>query len=118
MANDPKVKPLKEELSSKQGADGFTKSVAAGVEKTVRGAYELSGKQVRVKGTRFIPSTVVELGRGRFQVMANTVVEIAGQGGRPSRSEAVESVVTVGRKKAGQVLDGVKIPAFERLALR
>jgi hypothetical protein len=93
---------------------GVTKKVAAGVGRQIKQAFEVNGKRVRLKGMRFIPSTKIELGQGAFQVMANTVVEVAGAKLGEKRAESVDSVVTVDREKSGQVLKAVKIPALER----
>lgn len=90
---------------------GVTKKVAAALGREITEAYRDNGRKVRLKGMRFIPSTRMDFGPGKFEVLANTVVEVQGQGGRPSRSEAVDAVLTVGRDK-GQVLHDVKIPAL------
>jgi hypothetical protein len=93
---------------------GITKKVASGVEEQVKSAFGKSGKQVTVKGMRFIPSTKVDLGQGAFQVMANTVVEVAGTGSH-RREESVDSVVTVDRgERRSQTLRAVKIPSLDR----
>ncbi len=93
---------------------GVTIKVAQALGQQIKGAYQRHGQKVRLKGMRFIPSSLVELGNGRFEVLANTVIEVAASGGRPSRSEAVDSVVTIDRESAGQVLKDVKIPALDR----
>jgi hypothetical protein len=93
---------------------GVTKKVARGVSQKIRAAYGGSGKRVRLTGMRFLPSTKIDLGNGAFQVMANTVVQVTGRAGA-QRSEAVDSVVTVmKKKKEGQVLESVKIPYLQK----
>jgi hypothetical protein len=95
-------------------SSGVTKKIAEGVSQKIRAAYRGRGERVRLKGMRFLPSTKIELGDGTFQVMANTVVEVSG-GSNMQRSEAIDSVVTVQRKKhEGQVLESVKIPYLEQ----
>lgn len=94
---------------------GVTKKVVASLGRQIKGVFGQNGKSVVVKGMRFIPSTKVDLGGGSFQVMANTVVEVAGSGGGSTRSQSVDSVVTVERVAGGQVLKGVKIPSLERM---
>lgn len=80
----------------------------------IKEAFEKRGQHVRIRGTRFIPSTKVELGPGTFQVMANAVVEVAGAGGGPDRPRAFDTVLTVGRRpKAGQVLEKVEMPVLD-----
>lgn len=90
---------------------GVTKKVAEELGREIAEAYRGKGRTVRLKGVRFNPSSKMNLGDGQFEVLANTVVEVEGQEGRPARSEAVEAVVTIGRDK-GQVLRTVKIPAL------
>jgi len=90
---------------------GVTNKVAKELGREVAEAYKGKGRQVRLKGVRFNPSSKMSLGQGQFEVLASTVVEVEGQEGRPDRSEAVEAVVTIGRDK-GQVLRTVKIPAL------
>lgn len=91
---------------------GVTKKVAVALAREVREAYKGKGRKVRLKGMRFIPSSRMDFGEGKFEILANTVVEVEGQGGRPARSEAVDAVLTIGRDK-GQVLSAVKIPALD-----
>lgn len=94
---------------------GLTKKVVSSLGKQVKDVFQRHGTDVSVKGMRFIPSTKVDLGEGAFEVLASTVVEVAGNGKAPARPEAFDSVITVGRlEHTGQVLKGVKIPALER----
>jgi hypothetical protein len=94
---------------------GVTKKAATGVGKSIRLAFKESGRTVRLKGMRFIPSTKVDLGKGSFEVVANTVIEVGGQNGQPARAASVDSVVTIGRDNSkSQVVMAVKIPALER----
>lgn len=95
---------------------GVTKKVVAALGREITEAYRDKGRSVRLKGMRFIPSSRLDFGEGKFEVLANTVVEVEGQEGRPSRSEAVDAVLTIGRDK-GQVLSAVKIPALDWSAL-
>lgn len=90
---------------------GVTKKVAAALGQEIKKAYKGKGRTVRLKGMRFIPSSRMDFGEGKFEVLANTVVEVQGQAGRPSRSEAVDAVLTIGSDK-GQFLSAVKIPAL------
>lgn len=112
MSKDPKT--------SKAGAvhvigaegTGVTKKVASHLSRRIKEAYGQSGKHVRLKGMRFIPSTKIDLGEGSFQVIANTVIEIASSSGA-KRAESIDSVVTIdGKKNTGQVLRDVKIPSL------
>jgi len=98
-------------------SSGVNEKVVVGVGRQIREAYGEKGKEVRLKGVRFIPSTKVDLDDGAFQVMAKTVVEVS-SGVDAGRAEAVDSVVTIGRgKDEGQVLESVKIPYFEQRAI-
>lgn len=93
---------------------GVTKKVATGLGMRIKDAFGKRGKHVKIKGMRFIPSTKVDLGQGSFQVMANTVVEVAGDKGKPARAQAFDSVLTVThRTREGQTLEGVKIPSLD-----
>lgn len=95
---------------------GLTKKVVSSIGRSIKTAFDQDGRVVVVKGLRFIPSSRVDLGGGTFQVMANTVVEVAASRGAPGRARSVDSVVTVGREGGtGQVLKGVKIPELDRL---
>jgi hypothetical protein len=93
---------------------GVTKKVAVEFGREITEAYRDKGRTVRLKGMRFIPSSRTDFGGGAFEVLANTVIEVEGQEGRPARSEAVDAVLTIGKGK-GQVLRTVKIPALGRL---
>ena len=90
-----------------------TRKVQKGIAKQIMAAYQAKGRDVRLKGMRFIPSTVIELGGGKFEVIANSVIEVQQPGGLPRRSESIDSVVTIDRLKSGQELRGVKIPSLE-----
>lgn len=113
MANQPKSKPLAGLNIVFAKPAGVTKKVAEALGRQIKGAYLEQGKKARPKGIRFIPSTRVDLGEGKFQVLANTVIEVAATDGRPSRSEAIDVVATIDRQQTGQVLTSVKIPALE-----
>jgi hypothetical protein len=93
---------------------GVTNKVATGLGISIREAFGRRGKHIKIKGMRFIPSTKVDLGKGSFQVMANTVVEIAGVNGAPVRPQAFDSVVTIARQPhSGQILESVKFPVLD-----
>ena len=94
---------------------GITKKVASRVGRQIKDALSLGGNKVYIKGLRFIPSTKVDLGEGAFQVMANSVIEIAGPSGTRGRAESIDSIVTVHRERPnGQVLRAVKIAPADR----
>ena len=94
---------------------GITDQVARTLGGEIKAAYrKVKGREVQLQGMRFSPSSRVDIGDGQFQILANTIVEVAGVGGRPSRSEAIESVVTIDGKQRNQSLKNVKIPAFLR----
>lgn len=94
---------------------GITDKVARILGAEIETAYrKIKGREVQLKGMRFSPSSRVDLGDYQFQVLANTIVEVAGVDGRPNRSEALESVVTIGGKRQNQSLKALKIPAFLR----
>ena len=95
---------------------GVTKKVASSLGDQIKTAFVRNGKTVEVKGMRFIPSTKVDLGQGAFQVMANTVVEVAASEHAPKRSQSIDSVVTIGHQaKIGQFLKSLKIPSLDRM---
>lgn len=97
---------------------GVTKKVATRLGSRIKTAFSKEGKRVRIKGMRFIPSSKIDLGQGSFQVMANTIVEVAGIGGRPARVQAFDSVVTVTRQAGeGQMLESATIPPLDRVSL-
>jgi hypothetical protein len=93
---------------------GISRQTASSVGRRIVEAFEQQGRQVRVKGLRFIPSTKVEVGHGAFQVIANTIIESAPSttGGR--RAEAIDSVVTIGGVER-QELQTVKIPSLRHV---
>ncbi len=92
---------------------GVTMKVASGVERHILDQLGY-GKEVNLLNLRFIPSTKVELGKGEFQILANSIVE-----GTSGRAQSVDTVVTVGRKaQTGQFLRGVKIPSLDRLGFK
>lgn len=93
---------------------GVTEGVAVEIGREVQSLFEKKGREARVKAVRFIPSTLTVLDDGAFQVIANTTVEIARTGAAP-RSETVDSVVTFGRTKGEEKLQGLSIPALERV---
>jgi hypothetical protein len=76
----------------------------------------LAGKRggAHLKAMRFIPSTLTELDDGKVQVIANTVVEIAGAGAT-RRSETIDSFVTFARTAGANELQSLSIPALERV---
>lgn len=95
---------------------GVAESIATGAGAQIVAAYGSKGREVKLRGLRFIPSSKIDLGHGTFQILANTVIEIGGSQGEPGRAQSVDSVVTIGRKhKNGQILQGVKIPALDRI---
>jgi len=93
---------------------GVTKKAAEAVSKRVREAFERQGKNVRTSAIQFLPSTKVALDDGRFQVLANTTIEVS-QNNQLTRGEAVGSVVTLSKVRGGSTnLEDVEIPALER----
>jgi hypothetical protein len=92
---------------------GVTKKVAAHVGREVKKAFSLKGRDVRLKGLRFLPSTKVDLG-DKFQLVANTVFEYRTPRAE-GRSGVVDSIVTIGKEKGGQFVYSVTTPAVDAL---
>jgi len=94
---------------------GVTQKVASTVDKKVKSAFLSDGKLVTIKGTRYIPSTKVFLAKDLFEVMANTVIEVASIDSTDKSVKSIDSVVTVGRENNSQVLKNFNIPSLEKI---
>lgn len=94
------------------GALKVNKGVYQKIGKVVADQLSKSGAGARIRSMRFLPSTRIDLGDGSFQFVANNIVEVpAGLGA--TRTQAIDSVITVGRDKR-QILERVTIPALAR----
>jgi len=93
---------------------GVTKKVAAEIVRDLRKQLSQDGRAVTVRTMRFIPSTRATTESGSFQVIANTVFDVMPGKDATPRLEALDSVVTIGRKDGVQMLEGLSIPALQR----
>jgi hypothetical protein len=98
------------------GSLGVTKKVTAEIVRDLRNQLGQDGRSVTVKTLRFIPSSRTTTETGAFQVLANTFFEILSDKDTVPRSEALDSVVTVGRSGGVQKLESLTIPALHRAA--
>ena len=92
----------------------MTKKVTDEILRALRDKLSQNGGSVTVKSIRFIPSSRTTTESGSFQVVANTVIEVLPGNDSPPRPEALDSVVTVGRRGRVQRLEALSIPALQR----
>lgn len=91
---------------------GVTKKVANEIVRGLNHQLSQDGRSVTVKAVRFIPSSRTTTETGSFQVVANAFFEVNRGKDIPPRSEALDSVVTVGRVGRAQKLESLSIPAL------
>lgn len=94
---------------------GVTKKVTAEIVRDLRNQLSQDGRSVTVKAMRFIPSSRTAMENGSFQVVANTLIEVTPGNHSAPRPETLDSVVTVGRTDGIQKLEGLTIPALQRM---
>lgn len=96
-----------------------TNKVARAVGAHVVEKMRNSGQKVSLDQTRILPSTMVNLGDGLYQVLANTFVTVQPVVSSVSpRHELVNSVVTIKKTQSNaQTLEAVKIPSLESASL-
>jgi len=93
------------------------KAIREKLSKIVGEQYE----QAVVKSVRFLPSTKSPRKKGDFEIVANTVVEIAGShptGLRQPRREQVETVLSFTGPRSSQQLEDISIPQFAAAKLQ
>lgn len=93
---------------------GVTKKVTDEIVRGLRNQLSRDGRSVTVKAMRFIPSSRIATEGGSFQVVANAVVEVKPGKDHSPHSEALDSVVTIGRAGGTQKLEGLTIPSLQR----
>ena len=95
---------------------GLTPLIASQIGVELVGEYKRQGREALVKLMRFIPSTKVEINGDGFEVIANTTVTICQGNKAPTRSESVESVITVSDDAGVYKLQDVKTPSFQHVS--
>jgi hypothetical protein len=94
---------------------GVTKKVTADIVRALRTQLDASGRRSTIRSVRFITSSRADNDDGSFEVLANTLIDLAPSEDRVPRAEALGAVVKVGHSGRAQTLEGLQIPAL-RLA--